>query len=102
MYNREAMIPEIAQKLRPNDFVHHNNRVMFGAMLRASASGGISAEGIMTLLEAERKQEHQNFLAAGGAYMIDSTFRDNTLPETPSIEAQVKMLKVIRTEETQL
>ncbi|AKQ08235.1 DnaB-like replicative helicase [Bacillus phage PBC4] len=93
MYNREAMIPEIAQKLKPNDFVDHNNRVMFGAMLRASASGGISAEGIMTLLEAERKQEHQNFMAAGGAYMIDSTFRDNTLPETPSIEAQVKMLK---------
>ena len=93
MYNREAMIPEIAQKLKANDFVDHNNRIMFGAMLRASASGGISAEGIMTLLEAERKQEHQNFVAAGGAYMIEGTFRDNTLPETPSIEAQVKMLK---------
>lgn len=93
MYNREAMIPEIAQKLKPNDFVDHNNRVMFGAMLRTAASGGISAEGIMTLLEAEKKQEHQNFLAAGGVNMIESTFRDNTLPETPSVEAQIKMLK---------
>lgn len=93
MYNRETMIPEIAQKLKPNDFVDNNNRIMFGAMLRVAASGGISAEGIMTLLEAERKGDHQKFMDAGGTYMIESSFRDSSMPETPSIEAQVKMLK---------
>lgn len=93
MYNRQNMIPEIAQKLKGDDFFNEAHRYIFGAITRLSYNGEVSAEGIMTLLESQNKRGYDMLQQQGGVGAVDGMLKDHTMPETPSVTTQIETLK---------
>ena len=93
MYNRPKTIVEIAQKLSPTDFYFLPLRYLFTAIKKLSLKGDVTAEGIMTLLEAENREGYEVLKSVGGSHVIESQFRDFALPQSPAVKDQIKVLK---------
>ncbi|WP_257064256.1 DnaB-like helicase C-terminal domain-containing protein [Priestia megaterium] len=93
MYNRPESIIELAQSLRPNDFFTPAYRYLFTAIKMLSLKGDITAEGIMTLLEAENRDGYHTLTGIGGAPVIENFFRDHSLPKAPAVDVQISIMK---------
>jgi len=93
MYNRPKTIVEIAQNLSPADFYFLPLRYLFTAIKKLSLKGDVTAEGIMTLLEAENREGYDVLKSVGGSHVIESQFRDFALPQSPAVKDQIKVLK---------
>lgn len=93
MYNRPNMIVELAQALQPPDFFFLPFRYLFTAIKHLSLEGDITAEGIMTYLEAENREAFNVLQAIGGTPVIESGLRDFSLPKSPAVKDHVAVLK---------
>lgn len=93
MYNRPNTIVEVSQSLLPSDFYFVPLRYLFTAIKMISLKGDVTAEGIMTLLESENKEAYNVLKSIGGAPIIESQFRDFSLPKSPAVKDQISILK---------
>lgn len=93
MFNRPNTVIEIVQNLKSQDFFYQATRYLFIAIKQLSGDGDISSEGIMTFLESRNHEAYLTIKGYGGAGWIEKTFKDDTLPASPSVKEQMKIIK---------
>lgn len=93
MYTRPNTIVEIAQNLKVRDFYNPCTRYLFKAIKEVSLDGDITPESIMTYLETRNESAYKEMLGWGGAKFIEVTFRDETLPPSPSVKEQIDVVR---------
>lgn len=92
MLSRPNTIVEIAQELKATDFYFPATRYLYKAIKDISMDGDITSEGIMNYLEIKNEQAYKSMVDYGGVKFVES-FRDDTLPPSPSVKEQIKLLK---------
>jgi replicative DNA helicase len=95
MFNRQSMIVTIAQNLNADDFSIVPFKYCFKAIKRLSMSGEVSGESIMTLLGSENIDGYNALAAIGGANVLESHLRDNSMPNNPSVDEHINTLKML-------